>query len=584
VRITRRRLRSMAVLASTALCATLPSITAAHAATNGPTVAFTVNGQTPGATPLPVSGVMNISATVTPDANDPNDTVQSVEFSLTFSPFDQIIPIKPGQCDTTCTVTASFDTSSVLPYALGGVGEPSTTDGLHLVDVFAKTASGVYGDAETHLQIDNHRPTIPRPTGQGAGINAAKTLTWTVTPAVSPTAPAGTTISDVELEAPGTPLPVAHFTKNADGTWTATVDTRALNGLYTVAAVAVDSNGTIGDPLVDELSADSGFTLTAPSATQLNTGDWSTLQLAVSYPNYGAACDAVLYQSVVVAPKNVELQVDGKVWQDSPVGSVTVNSAGQCVIPAVGTEGAAAKPLPYGKHTLTWVVTDDHGVQESATEPVVVGQALTSTWPTGQTQLLYAGSTLRLAPKVAAPDGASTLASWSVTDQNGKTLASGTGTTAPSLTLPTSATQETSGKLTLSLVSNLGITTTRTLPYRTTWQTAVFTHLSASTITSGSWVKLSSDIWQRIAGTWVRDPGTPGNLMYEWSNLGSNVWRGGDKGRIGPGFATVPPAVWVHPGGSACVQTGFTQTVLNTSYGQDNISATSAPVCVTVKP
>ncbi|MBF9068117.1 hypothetical protein [Streptacidiphilus fuscans] len=575
----------MAVLAATAMCATVPTITAAHAATPAATVAFTVNGQAPGTAPIPVSGVVDIAATVTPGANNP---VQTVQIGLTNSPYSQVETFQPGQCDTSCSVTASFDTSSLLGYAVGGVGTPSTPDGAHTVYVRALSATTPYGYASTAVQVDNHRPTAGALTDEKMVVSATKALTWTVTPNVSATAPAGSTISDVEFEAPGTSLPISHFTKNADGSWTVTVDTSALTGIYNIAAIATDSNGVSSLPLVNRLIADNnGFAVTAPSATQLNTPDWSALQLGISFPGNWASCNESVGSSRVSAPSNVELQVDGKVWQDSPVNPNTfymTNAAGQCVLPAVGNEGTAAKPLPYGAHTLTWVVTDNHGVQESATESVTVGQALTSNWPTNPI-LLTAGSPLHLAPTVTSPDGYSTLQSWTITDQNGKMVASGSGSTSPSVTLPTSVTQETGGRLTLTLVSSLGITTQQTVAWETAWQTAVFTHLSASTITSGGWAELTSDVWERVAGTWVKDPGKPGALSYEWSTPGSSNWHLGSTVMItGTGAGATPAGVWVHPGGSACFRASYLETVPASSYGGLNITATGAPVCLTVKP
>lgn len=577
MRISRRRLRSMAVLAATAMCATVPSITAAHAATLAPTVALTVNGQTPGTTPVTVSGELDISATITPTPGNP---VQAVQFQVVGSLDLVDMPLKPGQCDTTCTVQTSFDTSSVLPYATGGVGTPSLSDGNHEVEVRAVSAAVPTTNAYAMVDVDNHRPVAGTPAVPDPVVTASKTMSWTLTPAVSPTAPAGTTISDVELEAPGTTLPVTHFTKNADGSWTATVDTSTLNGIYRVAAVATDSNGTISSLQPGQLVVDNGFTLTAPTATQLNSPDWSGLQLGMSYPGNWATCSDYLNGSPVAGPTKVELQVDGKVWQDSPVnlaGYLTVNSAGQCQLPAVGNEGTAAKPLPAGAHILTWVVTDTNGVQESATESVTVGQALTSNWPSG---LMFpvAGSTIHLNPVVTSPDGVSTLQSWSITNGNGTTLASGTGATPPSLTLRTSATVETSNTLDLHLVSNLGISSDQEFSYHTGWQTGSFTHVSASTVKPGTWVKLSSAIWERVAGAWTENPGYSGTVQYQWSTAGSGVWHNTSLVHVSSGPAAVPPTTWSLVNSNVCYRVTYTEA----NYWM--LPATSAPVCVTVNP
>lgn len=573
----------MAVLVGTALCATLPSITAAHAAAAVPTVSLAIDGAPVQNGVTTVSGTMNVAITVTPVPGVP---IQSIFYELYGSPFSGTIPVQPGQCDTTCTIQQSFDTTALLPYATGGYQVPAVHDGRAILDVSAQSATG-NGNVGAVVAVDNHRPSPGQAlTPASSVITATKQLTWTIRPTVSPTAPAGTTVSDVELEAPDVPgLPVTHFTRNADGSWTVTADTSSVQGGdYWVAAVAMDSNGVVSNPQVVDLVADQGFTLSAPSAATL-TPDWERLELPFAYTGNWNSCGGFFIGTTYVGPHDVELQVDGQVWQDSAVTSsgFAQNSQGQCLLPAIGsTPGGQSKPLPIGKHTLTWVVTDDAGVQESVSQQVTVGMPLTSNWPAGP-ETLIAGSTLHLTPTISSPDGVSTLQSWTVTNQSGAVLASGTGSTAPALTLPTSVTQETGGQVTLNLVSNLGLTTSQSLNYQTGWQTAAFAHLSATSVAKGAWVRLASSAWARVAGKWV-NPGARADVEYQWSVPGSGVWHNGPGYSVGATTAPLP-ATWLHAGRNACFRVVYTQiNPLSTPYGSTLIPATSAPVCLTVKP
>ncbi|MEY9938020.1 hypothetical protein ABH932_001172 [Streptacidiphilus sp. MAP5-52] len=573
MRISRRRLRSMAMLVGTAMCATLPAISAAHAVNSAPTVTVTVNGQTPGSTALTASGVVNISATITPVAGNP---VQSVTYAL--GAVSGSIPVPSGQCATTCTLQASIDSAAVRPFASGGTEIPAVPDGRALlsVDVYsAAPPSTTY----IGLVVNNHRPVAGQPLSPStANVTATKQLSWTIQPSVSPTAPSGTTVTDVELEAPDVPgLPVTHFTKNADGSWTVTADTSSLTGgEYWIAAVATDSNGVVSNPQVVDLLVDSGFALSAPAATSLTPG-WGSLQLAYTYKGNWHTC-GVTNGDVTLGPTDVELEVDGQVWQDSPATptGLAVNAQGQCLLPALGSAtGTSAKPLPYGRHTLTWVVTDGQGIKESVNESVDVGLPLTSSWPT-ESQTVLAGSTIHLAPTISSPDGSSTLQDWSITNQNGTVLASGSGTTRPSLSLFTPANQPTYGALTLHLVSSAGLTTTQSFAYQTVWQTAAFAHLSAASVVSGTWVKISADLWAKVAGKWIQ-PAGQATVQYQWAYPGSGVWHNGSYYQFVPAGATLTPT-WVRASSSACFR------VVSQVNGVDYAPSTSAPVCLTVKP
>ncbi|WP_370091678.1 hypothetical protein [Streptacidiphilus sp. MAP12-20] len=573
----------MAVLTGTALCASLPLAGAAHAATPAATISVSVNGAAPGTMPT-VSGVIDLAATITPVPGSP---VQMVRFGFPFGPpaLYGVVTPAPGQCDSTCTVHFSLNTAALLPYATGGAEVPAMTDGTRTIPVSVISAAS-NATAYANLAVDNHRPSAGTAPAGAWPVRVGKSLSWTVTPSVSATATAGTAISDVELEAPGNPaLPVTHFAKNADGSWTVTADAGALpaGATYRVAAVATDSNGTVSYPLTEVIAGanETGFTLNAPAAT-VTGPDWHALSLSYSYPSW-LACG--WSSQTYGGPTNVELQVDGTVWQDSPVNiaNLSSNAAGSCILPATGSTGAANKPLPLGKHTLTWVVTDSAGIKETATEPVTVALPLTSDWPT-TAKTYVAGSTIRLTPKITSADGVSALQSWSITAQNGVTLASGNGSTAPALALATSATQETGGSLLLHLVSTNGLTTDQSFTYQTGWATAAFAHLSATSVKLGTWYQLSATVWDRPTGIWTANPGDQASIQYQWAAPGSNIWHNGSVVHVAGPQVTRPPAVWIKATGSACFRAVYTQTYpLITPYGSTLIPATSAPVCVTVK-
>jgi hypothetical protein len=564
------------VLVGTALCATLPMTSAAHAATT-PTISLSFNGQAPGTLPLTVSGTVDVAITVNPVPGAP---AQFIRYSLSGSPDYGVIEFTPGQCDTTCTVHYSLNTAALLPFETGGTSVPAVTDGSHNFGLTVSTAAG-YASASRLLMVDNQRPTADTPSTSLPSLRGTNSVSWTVHAAVAADAPSGSTISDVELEAPGVPgLPITHFTKNADGTWTVTADTSQLaEGAYRVAAVATDSNGTVSVPDYEQIVVDHGFTLNAPQQG-LAEPDWSSLNLSYNYSGWLGCSYGSLQRG---APTDVQLQVDGAPWQDSTVDPTVLHTDSQnnCVLPAAGTTPGTVKPLPFGKHTLTWVVTDNNGVKETATQAVTVVLPLTSDLPSGS-RTLVAGSTLHLAPTVSAPDGFSKLASWSFVDSASNVLASGTGATPPSLTLPTSALQETGDQLTLRLVSDSGVYSQQQFSYQTGWQTAAFSRVSASAVKRGSWVLLSASDWVRVGGAWTYDVPEQATVQYQWETPGSNVWHNGPLVHIAGPQVVRPPAVWMRVGGNVCYRSVYTQSYpLVTSYGSTLIPATSAPVCVT---
>lgn len=560
MRTSRRRLRSAAVLTAATLCASISFTDAAHAAI--PSIQLSFDGATND--PV-VSGVVDVAATITTDS-----PLSLLQYRLGVNGTIESVPI-PAGCSTTCTVHWNVDTTALTTYETGGQGIPAVPDGHVTLQVRTENNSGIRYAGGT-FQVDNHRPSLGTTTLVGAPlVTTADKLDLTVHPTVSATAPAGTTIADVELEAVGSVAwPVSHFTRNADGSWTTVFPKGSLpGGIYAMKAVAVDSNGTVSAPATGEITIDSGFTVTPPPSVV--GPDWRNLTLNVSYPGW-KGCAATVNTP---GPTDVRLQVDGKLWQDSQVSSTG------CPIPATGnvTQGAD-QPLPLGKHTLTWTVTDSAGVSETVNQPVTVALPLTSNWPTGS-RTLVAGSTLHVAAKVSAPDGFSTLKSWTISDQQGHVLSSGTGATQPSLNLATPVNQQSGGVLGLTTVSDSGLTSWQSFTYQTGWATSAYAHVSANSVKRGSYVSLYASDWVRVNGVWAFDIPAPARVLYQWETPGSNVWHNSSTVTVSAASPR-PGVVRMRVGASGCFRAIYTQTnPYYTEYGSSLIPATSAPVCVT---
>ena len=572
--ITTTRSRSAAAILGGALLISLMAIPAASASTAAPSV--TISNLTSGQT---ISGSVEIDATITPLPDAPAQTVDFTLWNGVAQSY-QRITLQPGQCDTTCTVSWTADTAQLLPYRPGGPSVPQLADGPASIRVYVETADG--GDPETTIPvtIDNHRPTVAAsagsPTAQGyLEATGDQTADLAVNPKLSPTAPSGSTITSVELEIPGLPsLPVTDFTPSADGsTWTAGANTSAVpEGTYMGAIVATDSNGTVSSPLSVDLTVDHGFTLTLAPDTAAVTGQRLTPP-TLAYTYSGFTC-SLTYGAT---PAQVDIQLDGKPWYSAPVTSRSQYLAsGACGIPAAS---GTTPLLPLGHHTLTYVVTDTTGVQESVIQNVTVALPLADTWPTAP-MAVAPGQTVTLASKVTSPDGFSQLKSW-VIALNGTTLASGNYPTQPTLHWTTPAKQLESGRLTLTLRSDSGLTSTSGFSFDTAWETATFVHASATTVKPGTWVKLTASTWIYYLGAW-RPNNTPETTAQaaaqdQWRSPGATTWNNGAK--VENTLANPDPInIWVKPTANTCYR-----IVWNAYYTVELLPSTSAQLCVTVK-
>jgi len=350
------RPRSAVVMLGSALLISLLTVPAASASTVPPSITVNLtSGQT-------VSGSVEVDATITPSPDDP---AQSVTFTAngSLSPAaswnGQTVNLKPGQCDTTCTVSWTLDTTQLYPYRTGGSPIPLLPDGTADVSVNVTSAYNST-TVNTQVTVDNDRPTLAvAPDSdtfwnilQGVG---DQSIDLSVVPKVSPTAPTGSTISSVELEIPGLPsLPVTDFTPSADGTsWTDSADTSGVSaGEYDGAVVATDSNGVVSAPLPVQLTVDHGFVLSAgPSAIALTPTGLSTQVLSMTFSN-GQLCNG--YPAHVV-PAQVDILLDGQPWFSSPVNPKQVGGyVGEGTTCLFRPTATTPPPLPLASGFHGW--------------------------------------------------------------------------------------------------------------------------------------------------------------------------------------------------------------------------------------
>ena len=560
--ISRARPRNISALLGGALLATVPATAATAATAPAPTVAISSvsNGQT-------LSGQVTISVTIQVPAGV---TISSAVLAIrdgSNEEYGTVAP-QPGQCDSSCTLAWTADTAALRPYGATSTSYPVLPDaGGSILATVNSTAGPTYA-TPVSVTIDNHRPTLAPAPGSRSYLRETEALgdqsaTFTVNAAASPTAAAGTTVSSVEFELPGAKpaFPAIQFTQDgSSSTWTATGDTSALTpGIYTGTIVATDSNGTVSSLLPAVIVVDHGFTLTAPTVGVVGP-DWTSGQFDYAYPEPFTCGNA--YTGAHLA--NVDVLADGKQWGSGNLTYTDPQSTPNgCAVPL------NLVPLPFGHHVLTYVVTDEAGVQEQVSQDVTVALPLATSWPTAPITVTE-GSTLHLAPTVTAPDRFSNLQSWQIA-YNGTTLASGSYPNQPSLTWTTPAKQLVNGKLTLTTVSDSGLTSTDTVTVTGAWPTATFLNASATSVARGAWVKLTATPWQRVAGTWSNAAKVTAKTTIQWQR-GSDWYNG-------TSLSTSPAGVWVHAATSECYR-----AVWAPAAGGTDLGSTSAPICITVKP
>jgi hypothetical protein len=387
--------RSTSAAIGGALLSTLAATGIATAATAPPAVAITdlANGQL-------VSGTVDVALSITPVAGT---TIQEVHFAVSGN---GVVPSLTGvvtpaasDCTSTCTVHWSAETAAIESYRTGASEVAAVPDGRESIQAWVVSSAGI-SHAVASVTVDNHRPSVVStgpPSTVAPYFSGDKQISLSSDAMPSNTAGSGTSVSDVQLEVPDASWPLVHLTPSGDGkTWNANVDTSGIpDGDYAAAIVATDSNGVVsaGEPV--HVVVDHKFTLSAP-ADGIVGPNWSGDQLLYSYPQW-ASC----YPSdVVERPVRVDVKLDGVLWHtagvdlsDTSYGPPPGNEP-ECSLRAAGTD-AQPPTLPAGTHTLTYVVTDNNGVQETVTRNVdVVLPPKPSSPAAGMTAV--ANSTLKL--------------------------------------------------------------------------------------------------------------------------------------------------------------------------------------------
>jgi hypothetical protein len=571
---TRQPFRGTAVLAGSALLVSAPMAPSAFAAT-APLSTIQITGLTDGQT---VSGALDITAVVTPA---PGDQPQSVAFQMGPS-YTGSVQIPAGSCATSCTVHWAVDTTATFPSTDGGASSPVFPDGIEDISASLESDPGRLVGTDVQVVVDNHRPSLTVPGTYRSGVeSASQQLAMQAAPQVSPTAPAGTTITDVQLEMPlWATSPVVHLTPPAPGAsaWTADVDIADIPaGVYNGVLVAVDSNGVTSAPTGVSVEVDHGFTITPTLADAVGT-NWAGLDLTYSYPEW-ASTDAHYYNTCSMEgsfarPEHINVLVDGTLWNSADVTSL-LDVNGDCAVRAAG-DTAAPAPLPAGRHQITYVVTDTDGVTQTVSAPMLIGALpLTTVMPVKQISTAV-GGVIHVAPTVTAPDGFSKAASWSFS-YLGTVIASGTYPTVPSLTWKTPSADAIEGPLQFTVVSDSGLSTSAETPVFTYFPNATFLHASATRVTKGTQVTLSPSIWYYAGSRWQAMQANNYRVTLQWQSPGSSIWHNGSSESVDL-IMKAPAAFHDKVSSSVCLRAVTTYV----DYEPFTTSA-SAPVCIAMK-
>ena len=408
----------------------------------------------------------------------------------------------PADCTSTCVLTASVDTTKVLPLD-GAVSVPAVPDGSYILRAVAASTAGDSVAVAT-VVVDNGRASVAFPGEATAwspttplGISGDSALTVRADAATGANAPAGTTITAVRLVVPAQPLiPVSDLTPSGDGTtWTTTLDTSAVPaGVYPAEAVALDSNGTVGDPSPITLVVDHGLQLTLPSGT-LPDRTLGDSNLGYTYGTTALGCGS---GAQYAAPQEITVKLDGTLW--STASATADGKPLNCVLSLAGTN-TSARPLPLGHHTLTVTVADNRGHTTTASSHVTVALPLHVAWQGTAAKgyvILGLDQFVNLSAVATAQDGFSKLASWTLIDHSsyGTSYTSGHYPQMPSWPGWGEAVPETD-TIQLLATSDSGVLTQSDLTIHVVPLTSVSLHLSTTKVHQGSTVAFTARVTER---------------------------------------------------------------------------------------
>jgi hypothetical protein len=312
------------------------------------------------------------------------------------------------------------------------------------------------------------------------------------------------------------------LTPSANGTtWTATADTHAVpSGIYSAEAVAVDSNGTVGNPTAVTLVVDHAPTLKLYSGT-LAPDALQTLGVNYTYGTSQLGCGSDAHY---VAPQQISVSVDGTLWNTAPATATGLPQG--CYLEVHGT-GAITRPLPYGHHQLTVTLTDNRGHTTSTTSPITVALPLDARWAGLSSPLIVGLDTdINLRTTVTAPDGFSKLATWDIIDHSNAGTSYTTGTYPSTPSCPGWYSMTTGiHQVELLVASDSGLSSNSVLTIDVVPTTTATLHLSTAKAHRNTTITLTGHLNQRTNVTSTTRPALRNaQVLLQFRPTGSTTW------------------------------------------------------------
>ena len=239
-----------------------------------------------------------------------------------------------------------------------------------LLHVDLPPMTGDWGDARYHLLSD-----------QGLTLHAtAEALADGATVAVWNGPPRSGTL----WQAPAAP----------DQPWTLSLDTSAApEGERTLSFFAVDSRGVQSVPLVVPLTVQHGFTLTGP-----DLGSTISDGLGAVVLHYASALKGMRPVRAAVSVDGTRVKVtDYDQWEVGG-GDFAVDLGGR---------------LPDGRHTLTFTVTDNHGVSQDLSYEIAIARTFSVQWTQAPALDVVSGAPMPVAAAITSTGGG--IQSWDLT-------------------------------------------------------------------------------------------------------------------------------------------------------------------------
>ncbi|MFJ6837976.1 hypothetical protein [Streptomyces sp. NPDC091209] len=423
--------------------------------------------------------------------------------------------LAPGDCLPSCTLHAALDTAATKPFpGAETIAAPLVEDGANDIRVEVLTARPSTTTATADVTVDNHRPTVALPDLPGddawthnkpVGLTADRELKLR---AVAQDGGGGVSRVEFFSDHPAWPAP-SELSEQGDGTWTGTVDTSKIYSTLWMSqyVVAFDKEGHAGVPVRAEVLVDHGFTIT-PVIDSVTHSMPSVIQLNYKYP--GSLAQAFPRNLNYAYPVSTRVLLDDKFLATSQVTDFTYAGYPDRLCASLGDNG-----LPYGKHTLTFDVTDNRGAHGTAQTSVNVVSGVDASWVAGFSEFPVAGKTWTVEATTTADDGVSRAQTWTMT-VDGKTISTGSYPARPYGTWKA----DTPGihEFVLTTVSQFGDTSVTTQPLRVL--AASTTKLSGPALTTyGAQQALTATVTQ--SGD---KPATGAAVSLQFRPEGSTTW------------------------------------------------------------